>query len=185
VDNGQRFTLYLTILPDRHTIRPVPAASDVAPSKPTSEKQRHCRKPVWGPPWAGFGFLDRPVGYGLHRGFLKALDKRQFCYTSRGRPALIAHPGPCAVRLPRPRITWVKLNTTYKHGAAYFTGLGYWTRANPEQCLLATRGKPSRRAKDVKRLVVEKRREHSRKLDCVRERIEKLRKTRDHLLRVL
>jgi N6-adenosine-specific RNA methylase IME4 len=69
---------------------------------------------------------------------------------------------------------WVKLNTTYKHGAGYFTGLGYWTRANPEQCLLATRGKPSRRAKDVKRLVVEKRREHSRKPDCVRERIEKL-----------
>jgi N6-adenosine-specific RNA methylase IME4 len=31
-----------------------------------------------------------------------------------------------------------------------------------------------RRAKDVRRLVVEKRREHSRKPDCVRERIERL-----------
>jgi N6-adenosine-specific RNA methylase IME4 len=41
---------------------------------------------------------------------------------------------------------WVKLNTASKHGTAYFTGLGYWTRANPEQCLLATRGKPSRRS---------------------------------------
>jgi N6-adenosine-specific RNA methylase IME4 len=69
---------------------------------------------------------------------------------------------------------WVKLNSAAQHDAHYFTGLGYWTRANPEQCLLATRGKPSRRAKDVRRLVVEKRREHSRKPDCVRERIERL-----------
>jgi N6-adenosine-specific RNA methylase IME4 len=69
---------------------------------------------------------------------------------------------------------WVKLNSAARHDADYFTGLGYWTRANPEQCLLATRGKPPRRARDVKRLVVEKRREHSRKPDCVRERIERL-----------
>jgi N6-adenosine-specific RNA methylase IME4 len=39
---------------------------------------------------------------------------------------------------------------------------------------LAARGKPLRRARDVRRLVVEKRREHSRKPDCVRERIERL-----------
>jgi N6-adenosine-specific RNA methylase IME4 len=69
---------------------------------------------------------------------------------------------------------WVKLNSAAKRDTDYFTGLGYWTRANPEQCLLATRGKPPRQAKDVKRLVVEKRREHSRKPDCVRERIERL-----------
>ena len=61
-----------------------------------------------------------------------------------------------------------------KHEADFFTGLGYWTRANPEQCLLATRGHPTRLAKDVKRLVVEKRREHSRKPDSVRDRIERL-----------
>jgi N6-adenosine-specific RNA methylase IME4 len=69
---------------------------------------------------------------------------------------------------------WVKLNTGSARPPGYFTGLGYWTRANPEQCLLATRGAPSRRTKDVKRLIVEKRREHSRKPDCVRERIERL-----------
>lgn len=69
---------------------------------------------------------------------------------------------------------WVKLNAKARHEADYFTGLGYWTRANPEQCLMATRGKPMRRAKDVRRLVVEGRREHSRKPDCVRERIERL-----------
>jgi N6-adenosine-specific RNA methylase IME4 len=69
---------------------------------------------------------------------------------------------------------WVKLNSAAKGETDYFTGLGYWTRANPEQCLLATRGKPSRRAKDVRRLVVERRREHSRKPENVRERIERL-----------
>jgi N6-adenosine-specific RNA methylase IME4 len=69
---------------------------------------------------------------------------------------------------------WVKLNSAAKHNADYFTGLGYWTRANPEQCLLATRGKPSRRSKSVRRLVVDRRREHSRKPDVVRERIEDL-----------
>jgi N6-adenosine-specific RNA methylase IME4 len=61
---------------------------------------------------------------------------------------------------------WVKLNSAAKHDADYFTGLGYWTRANPEQCLLATRGKPPRLARNVKRLIVEKRGEHSRKPDC-------------------
>jgi N6-adenosine-specific RNA methylase IME4 len=69
---------------------------------------------------------------------------------------------------------WVKLNTASKSDADYFTGLGYWTRANPEQCLLATRGKPRRRAKNVRRLVVDRRREHSRKPDCIRDRIERL-----------
>lgn len=56
----------------------------------------------------------------------------------------------------------------------FFTGLGYWTRANVEQCLLATRGKPPRMAKDVRRLIVSKRREHSRKPDEAYSRIERL-----------
>jgi N6-adenosine-specific RNA methylase IME4 len=62
---------------------------------------------------------------------------------------------------------WVKLN---KGSEGYFTGLGYWTRANLELCLLATRGKPPRKTKDLRRLVVEPRREHSRKPDCVHNR---------------
>jgi N6-adenosine-specific RNA methylase IME4 len=66
---------------------------------------------------------------------------------------------------------WVKLNAS---SDGYFTGMGYWTRANPELCLLATRGKPHRRANDVRRLVIERRREHSRKPDEVRDRIERL-----------
>jgi N6-adenosine-specific RNA methylase IME4 len=69
---------------------------------------------------------------------------------------------------------WVKLNAVAEGTREYFTGLGYWTRANPEQCLLATRGKPQRRSKSVCKLVVERRREHSRKPDEIRDWIEKL-----------
>ena len=53
-------------------------------------------------------------------------------------------------------------------------GLGYWTRANAEYCLLATRGKPKRTAKDVRQLVVQPLREHSRKPDEVPAAIERL-----------
>jgi N6-adenosine-specific RNA methylase IME4 len=53
-------------------------------------------------------------------------------------------------------------------------GMGYWTRSNTEPCLLATRGKPKRLNADVRQGIVEPRREHSRKPDCVHERIERL-----------
>lgn len=53
-------------------------------------------------------------------------------------------------------------------------GLGYWTRANTEPCLLATRGRPKRQAVDIRQGIVDKIREHSRKPDCVHERIERL-----------
>jgi N6-adenosine-specific RNA methylase IME4 len=52
--------------------------------------------------------------------------------------------------------------------------MGYWTRANTEFCLLGTRGKPKRLAADVRQAIVEPRREHSRKPDCVPSRIERL-----------
>lgn len=64
--------------------------------------------------------------------------------------------------------TWVKLNPS---GRGFAYGLGYWTRANPELCLLATRGHPKRVSKSVPNLLVSPRREHSRKPDEVRERI--------------
>jgi len=73
---------------------------------------------------------------------------------------------------------WVKLNksaTRPVFGASdFFTGLGFWTRANPELCLLATRGHPRRRRADVPKLIVSPRREHSRKPDEVYDRIEAL-----------
>ena len=64
--------------------------------------------------------------------------------------------------------TWAKTNKT-KPG--FFTGLGYWTRGNPEMCLLATKGRPKRVSKSVSQLVVDIRREHSRKPDRVRDDI--------------
>jgi len=66
---------------------------------------------------------------------------------------------------------WVKQN---KQNSGYFAGLGYWTRSNPEQCLLATKGKPKRVNKDVRRLIVSPRREHSRKPDKIYTSIERL-----------
>jgi len=53
-------------------------------------------------------------------------------------------------------------------------GLGYWTRANSEVCLLATRGKPKRLNADVRQGIIAPRREHSRKPDGIHERIERL-----------
>ena len=66
--------------------------------------------------------------------------------------------------------TWVK----EKNGGGHHIGLGYWTRGNPEQCLLFTRGKPKRQSASVRQLISAKRREHSRKPDEAQERIERL-----------
>jgi N6-adenosine-specific RNA methylase IME4 len=74
---------------------------------------------------------------------------------------------------------WAKTNV-YTEGyigpldRAFPIGTGYWTRANPEQCLLATRGHPKRINADVRKLIVSPRREHSRKPDEIYERIERL-----------
>jgi N6-adenosine-specific RNA methylase IME4 len=66
--------------------------------------------------------------------------------------------------------TWAKTNAD----GTFFTGMGFWTRANPEDCLLATRGHPKRMAADVRRLIVAPRREHSRKPDAAYDGIERL-----------
>jgi N6-adenosine-specific RNA methylase IME4 len=52
--------------------------------------------------------------------------------------------------------------------------LGYWTRANSEVCLLATRGNPKRIDAGVRQGIIEPARQHSRKPDCVHQRIERL-----------
>ena len=67
--------------------------------------------------------------------------------------------------------TWVKKN---KVSDSFFWGMGHWTRANAECCLLATKGKPKRVSKGVHQVVYEPIREHSRKPDCVRDRIVEL-----------
>jgi N6-adenosine-specific RNA methylase IME4 len=58
----------------------------------------------------------------------------------------------------------------------FFTGMGYYTRANPEMCLIGTSATrmPHRKHMDVRQLIVAKRREHSRKPDETYERIERL-----------
>lgn len=67
--------------------------------------------------------------------------------------------------------TWMKHNRT---NPRLFSGTGYWTRANAELVLLATRGKPKRVHKDVAQAILAPRREHSRKPDELYGRIERL-----------
>lgn len=66
---------------------------------------------------------------------------------------------------------WVKEN---RKSGGYFMGLGNWTRANTEPCLLALRGKPARASGSVRQLVVSPVRRHSQKPDEVRDRIVEL-----------
>ena len=67
--------------------------------------------------------------------------------------------------------TWVKRN---RKSDTWFWGLGYWTRANSEVCLLATKGNPKRVSKAVHQICDARIREHSRKPDEIRERIVQL-----------
>jgi len=63
--------------------------------------------------------------------------------------------------------SWAK---TTKHGK-WHVGMGYWTRANVELCLLGVKGRPRRINKAVRQLVVSPVRKHSQKPDEVRDRI--------------
>ncbi len=65
--------------------------------------------------------------------------------------------------------TWVK---TTKN--TYHFGGGNWTRSNPEQCLLATKGHIARQSASVRNLVIAPLREHSRKPDEIRAAIVQL-----------
>lgn len=73
---------------------------------------------------------------------------------------------------------WMKADARqvemFRNDADVQMGLGYWTRANTEFCLLATKGKPKRLSKSVRQGIIEPRRQHSRKPDCVYGRIEQL-----------
>lgn len=64
--------------------------------------------------------------------------------------------------------TWVKRN---KKANSYFWGMGRWTRANAELCLIATKGNPKRISAAVHSVIDTPVREHSRKPDEVRQRI--------------
>ena len=66
---------------------------------------------------------------------------------------------------------WVKRN---KKTPSWFWGLGYWTRANAELCLLATRGNIRRVSAAVHQVVDTPVEQHSKKPDVVRKRIVEL-----------
>ena len=60
------------------------------------------------------------------------------------------------------------------HYVKWHWGTGYWTRANAEYCLLATKGHPKRVSASVQQVVFEQVGEHSKKPDEVRNRIVEL-----------
>lgn len=67
---------------------------------------------------------------------------------------------------------WVKSNPS---GFGFRMGMGYYTRANSEPCLLATRGNPQKpKARDVLSLIYSNVMQHSRKPDEQYAKIERL-----------
>ena len=62
---------------------------------------------------------------------------------------------------------WVKQN---RRNDDLFTGMGYWTRANAEICILATKGHPKRVDAGVRQVILSHIEEHSKKPDEARER---------------
>ena len=70
--------------------------------------------------------------------------------------------------------TWVKGQQNQYLDYDFFKGMGYWTRANPEMCLLATKGNPKRLSKNVEQFILSPRRKHSQKPDEIRDRIVQL-----------
>lgn len=67
---------------------------------------------------------------------------------------------------------WVK--RCRKQTDKWFWGLGFWTRANPEICLTATKGNPKRVSKAVHSVIEAPVERHSKKPDIVRDKIVEL-----------
>lgn len=66
---------------------------------------------------------------------------------------------------------WIKTN---KNNGKPFFGLGNWTRANAEICVLGIRGKLKRKSNKISQVVLSPLREHSRKPDEIRDKIVEL-----------
>lgn len=66
---------------------------------------------------------------------------------------------------------WVKKN---KKADSLFWGMGNWSRANAEICLLAIKGKPKRQAANVHSVIISPIEEHSKKPAETRDRIVQL-----------
>ena len=75
---------------------------------------------------------------------------------------------------------WVKL--CKKDHTKWSFGMGYWTRSNPEPCLLATKGNPHRMSASIRNIILEEYpltivdpiRHHSKKPDIIRDKIVEL-----------
>jgi len=67
--------------------------------------------------------------------------------------------------------TWVK---RYKHTGGYFIGLGNYTRANAELCLLGIHGSVPGKSKKISQIIDSPIRSHSKKPDIARTRIIKV-----------
>ena len=63
---------------------------------------------------------------------------------------------------------WIKRN---KKTPSLFWGMGFWTRANAEICILATKGNPKRISAKVHQVIISPIEEHSKKPDEARKRI--------------
>ena len=63
--------------------------------------------------------------------------------------------------------TWVK---KYKNGDN-FMGMGRWTRANAEICMLSTKGKPKRISASVRQIIESIPERHSKKPNIIRDKI--------------
>ena len=66
---------------------------------------------------------------------------------------------------------WVKKN---KKTDSWFWGLGYWTRANAELCLIATKGTIKRQSASVHQVIDTPIERHSKKPDIIRDKIVEL-----------
>lgn len=73
---------------------------------------------------------------------------------------------------------WIKAN---RSGFGFFTGLGYYTRANSEPCLLAIRGSLPVATHDIQALIYSPVRAHSKKPDDQYRKIEALYPGADYL----
>jgi N6-adenosine-specific RNA methylase IME4 len=64
--------------------------------------------------------------------------------------------------------TWVKRN---KKTDSWFWGMGWWTRSNPEYCLLGVKGDPKRVEKNIHSIIDTKIEEHSKKPEIMYRKI--------------
>jgi len=63
---------------------------------------------------------------------------------------------------------WIK---SRKDGTGFFFGNGNWTRANAEYCLIAHKGTIERQDATISQIIYEPKTKHSKKPDCVRNKI--------------